>query len=129
MLGIPGLVPEVSRAVEVVRKRYHGDLCAGHDAGGVLALRGLAMEVRHGACVPGAEPLIELARVRVRLESGDPDRVESQREPSTLHLDAVARRICVTSLLDAFFHTCIVSRRHLAKRTTSSSDGTASSSP
>src|SRR5206468_4097906 len=102
--------------------------CAGHDAGGVFPLRGLAMQVRHGACIPGAEPLIELARVRVRLESGDPDRVESQRESSTLYLDAVARRLCVF-LLDAFFHTCIVSLRHRAKRTTSSSGGTASSSP
>ena len=127
--GIPGLAPGVSGAVEVVRERDHRDLRAGHDAGGVLSLLGLSVQISHRARVPSVEPLIELVRVRVRLESGDPDRVEPQREPSTLHLEAVARRRCSTLLLDVFFHRCIVSRRHLAKRTTSSSGGTASSSP
>src|SRR5439155_667278 len=116
-------------SVEVVRQRYDGDLGARHDAGRVLSLLRLAVEVRHGPGVACGQPTVELGSVRVRLESGNPDRVEPQREPSTLHLDAFARRLCATPLRDVFFHKCIVSRRHRANRTTSSTGGTAASSP
>ena len=125
----PGRKPGVIGSVEVVLKRDHGDLGVWHDAGGVLSLLRLPVEVRHGPGVACGQPTVELGSVRVRLESGYPDRVEPQRERSTFHLDGVARRLRATSLLDASFHTCIVSRRQRANRTTSSSGGTVSSSP
>ncbi len=78
------------------------------------------MQVRHGACIPGGEPLLELGSVSARLEGRDSHGIEAQLEGSTFHRDG---------LLDVSFHRCIVSLRHLAKRTKSSSGGTASSSP
>src|SRR5439155_19547623 len=58
--GFPGLAPGVRAAVEVVGERDYGDLRVGHDAGGVLSLRRLAVQVGHRARIPGIEPAIEL---------------------------------------------------------------------
>src|SRR2546426_1661937 len=66
----PGRKPGVIGSVEVVRQRYDGDLGARHDAGGVLSLLRLPVEVRHGPGVACGQPTVELGSVRVRLESG-----------------------------------------------------------
>src|SRR2546421_3738039 len=128
--AFPGLARGVSRTVVVVRERDDRGGGPGHDTGRLFAFRRLAVQVGHRAGVARGQPAIELGGVGVRLERGDSHRVEAHLERSTLQLDGSARRLCVTLLLDAFvFHTCIVSRRHRAKLITSSTGGTACSSP
>src|SRR2546430_4824556 len=115
--------------MEVVGQRDDRHPGVRHDPGGMLALVGLTVQVGHAARVTGREPLIELVAMRAPLEARDADCIEPQLEPPTFKRDGSARRLRVTMLLDAFFHKCIVSRRHLANRTTSSSGGVASASP
>ena len=95
----------------------------------MLALVRLAMQVGHGARVASPEPLFERVRVCARLEARHAYGVESELDRPPFQRDGSARRLRLTLLLDVFFHRCIVSRRHLAKRTTSSSGGTAAASP
>src|SRR5207249_8252987 len=78
----PGRKPGVIGSVEVIRQRYDGDLGVGHDAGGVLALLRLPVEVRHGPGVACSQPTVELGSVRVRLESGYSHSIEAQLEGS-----------------------------------------------
>src|SRR5437660_4038285 len=128
--AFPGLARGVSRTVVVVRERDDRSRGRGHDTGRLFAFRRLAVQVGHRAGVARGQPAIELGGVGVRLERGDSHCVEAHLERATLQLDGSARRLCVTLLLDAFvFHTCIVSRRHRAKLITSSTGGTACSSP
>src|SRR5437773_2330415 len=81
---------KVNESVEVIRQRYDGDLGVGHDAGGVLALLRLPVEVRHGPGVACSQTTVELGSVRVRLESGYSHSIEAQLEGSTFHRDGVA---------------------------------------
>src|SRR6266516_1884444 len=85
--GIPGLAPGVSRAMEVIGQGNHGHAGVRHDAGGMLAPVGLAVQVGHAARVAGREPLIELVRMPARLEARDTQRIEPEFEGSTLHRD------------------------------------------
>src|SRR5205814_7164978 len=103
---------------------------ARHDAGGVLALGGLAVEVGHGAGMTGGKPPVELGTVLIGIERSDSHDVEPYFQRSTLHLHGLAGRLRLTPLLDVVRrHSPIVSRRQRAKFTTSSTGGIASSSP
>src|ERR1051325_2268719 len=130
----------------VVGQRDDGAAGLGHDQARVFAFRRLAVEVGHRSGVARLEPTIERAGVRILSEHGDADRVESQRAGSAFQLDAhilhtsLSRRLYstssfLTSPLDAFLldavrlQSRIVSLRHRANLTTSSTVGMASSSP
>ena len=118
--GVPRDLGDIrAGGMEIIGERDDRGRCFRHDPLRLLPLGGLAMQVGHCTRVARREPTIKLGRVRVALERRDPGGIEAQclRES----LDLAAARLGS--------HTRIVSRRHRANRTTSSSGGTASSSP
>jgi hypothetical protein len=117
--GGTGLGEGAGAAVKVVREGDHRDASFWKDARRLFTFLRLAVEVRHRGGVAGGEPAIELSSVSVPLEGSDADGVEPVLGRAALHRDAS---------LDGV-HTPIVSRRQRAKFTTSSTGGTASSSP
>src|SRR5258707_4037704 len=115
----------VTRECDDCRARFR------HDQPRILPLRRLTMEVGHRPGVPGLEPPVERLGVRIRLERRDPDRIESQFEGSALQLDADVTHTPLLDVVSRRFlsYNRIVSLLHRANLTTSSTEGTASSSP
>ena len=123
----PGRRPGV---MEIVGERDDRDFGPRHDPSRLLPLGRLAVQVRHRAGVARGQPAVEFGGVRVRLERSHSDGVEPHLERTTLQLDGLAcclRRMPARDFVRG--HTCIVSRRQRANRTTSSTGGTAASSP
>src|SRR6266566_3521206 len=104
----------VSRAVVVVRQSHNGGTSPWHDAPRIFPLLRLPMQIRHRAGMSGRQPAIELGGVWILLEPCDTGGRKAQRRRPPFDLDA---------------HRPIVSRRQRAKLTTSSTGGTACSSP
>src|SRR5438045_7607372 len=103
--------------MEIVRECDNSCLRAGHHQTWILPLFRLAMQVGHRPRMPVPEPAVKLRRVRVTIERRDPNGREAELGTLTFYLDASARRLRSTFLLDGVhgFHSPIVSRRQRAK--------------
>src|SRR5439155_9266802 len=97
----------------VIGQRHDGGLHPRHDPPRILPLLRLPMQVRHRPRVSVGEPAVQLLGVGVAIEPRDAGGGEAERRGAAFDLD----------------HSPIVSRRQRAKFTTSSTGGTASSSP